>query len=478
MEKYELNLKGEKGNKGLLLLRISDGLERIIIYGGVLCVAVVVAVLLLSNEYPSRLAGNRVLSLAALALMLPGGILYGLSVHRAGRRRGNPILWLILGYVLLYAAQLFWVNRVYFYTGWDVGVMKYRVDGIVEGGGMVALGAEEGYSIYPNNLLLFYILCILEKIGKLLSMQDPYLLCIYGSCLCVNVSCFLGNLIIRRFTESGCVRGYYTLLSTLAVLFSPWIIIPYSDTYGMLFVMLGMWGLLCLDGKYLKWVVVAFASVIGYSIKPTCIFPLFAGCMTYGLRYLLTVRERWRELFALVGSAFFFWCAAQLIPLWIQHTYSFRLDPELQMPYTHYIKMGLNEETKGGYYHGDYLESMDEPDFASRKQAAIDEAAYRLRTLANEGRLGKFFTEKALVNFNDGTFAWSDEGGFFSGYIKRDNVLADLFLETMIPPDYLNNEGRYFSLYRTVMQTVWLSVLIGILFVGIDVKKSGGVNLA
>ena len=473
-ETHRMDIGERKAGKKLLGL--PDWLDKAAIYGGVFCFAVVLAVLLTSDKCINRLADNRVLTLLALAVMLPGGILYGVSVHRAGRRFRNPILWLVLGYALLYAVQLFWVNRVYFYTGWDVGVMKYRVDGIVEGGGMVALGAEEGYSIYPNNLLLFYIQCIVVKIGKLVSMQDPYLLCIYVSCLSVNVSCFLGNLILRKFTESGCVRGYYTVLSTIAVLFSPWIIIPYSDTYGMFFVMLGMWGLLCLDRKYLKWVVVAFAAVIGYWIKPTCVFPLFAAYMTYGLRYLVAVRERWRELLALAVSTVCFWAAAQLIPVWIQHTYSFRLDPQLQIPYTHYIMMGLNEETMGGYYHEDYLYSMRQPDFASRKQAAIEEAAYRVRTYAREGRLGEFFKEKALVNFNDGTFAWCDEGGFFSGYIKHDNALADLFLETMVYPGYLGNEGKYFSLYRTVMQVVWLSMLIGVLFAGIEIKKFGGVN--
>jgi hypothetical protein len=46
----------------------------------------------------------------------------------------------------------------------------------------------------------------------------------------------------------------------------------------------------------------------------------------------------------------------------------------------------------------------------------------------------------------------------------------------MVYPEYLGNEGKYFSLYRTVMQVVWLSMLIGVLFAGIEIKKFGGVN--
>lgn len=461
-----------KGKAGRAPGRLPDQLDKAAVYGGIVCVAAVLVILITNGEYQDRLADNRLLGLIALALMLPGGILYWLSPHRKIGGGTRSVLWLVAGYALLYAAQLFWVNRVYFYTGWDVGVMKYWVVEIVEGGSMAALGAEEGYSIYPNNLLLFYIQCILTKIGKLLSMRDPYLLCVYVSCLCVNVSCFLGNLVVRRFTEAGCIRGLYTVLSTVMILFSPWIIIPYSDTYGMLFVMLGMWGLLCLDKRGLKWTLVAFAAIIGYSVKPTCIFPLFAAYMTYGVRYVLAVKERWRELLALVGSTLCFWCIGLLIPLWIQHTYSFRLDPEMKIPYMHYIMMGLNEETKGNYNHEDYIYSSEQPGLVARKQADKAEAVRRFTALAEGGRLGEFLREKALINFDDGSFAWCGEGGFFSGYIRHDNVLADWFLETMAHPYYLGNEGKYYSLYRTIVQTIWLSILIGIPFAGAGPGKN------
>lgn len=94
-----------------------------------------------------------------------------------------------------------------------------------------SVSADAGYSIYPNNLLLFYVFCIIEKIGMFFSMPEPYNLCIY-------ISCFLGNLISRKLTDSGVLRGCCIIVSTVLILFSPWIIIPYSDTYGMLFVML------------------------------------------------------------------------------------------------------------------------------------------------------------------------------------------------------------------------------------------------
>lgn len=450
---------------------ILDGLDSVAVYASVLCAGVILVILMTCGEYSERLADNKVLALIALALMVPGAILY---VFFSGRKRKifrHPIVWLVLGYGLLFVVQVFWVTRVYFYTSWDVGLMKWWVEEIVNGSSMAAVSADVGYSIYPNNLFLFYLFCIIEKTGMFFSMSEPYHLCIYISCLCVNLSCFLGNLIIRKMTDSGIVRGYYSIVSTVLILFSPWIMIPYSDTYGMFFVMLGMWGLLCLEKKYLKWVVVAFAAIIGYRVKPTCIFPLFAAYITYGIQYMIFLKRHWKDLLALICSTLCFWCAGMLIPVWIQHTYSFRLDPDLQFPYTHYMMMGLNQVTNGGYNHDDFSFTNGFPDFATRKQADKDEFIRRLKDLREQKMLAEFLRAKAVINFNDGSFAWNGEGSFFIDYVEHDNILADWFQETMVPPDVWGNEGKYYYLYRTIVQTLWLSILLGLLFAGMGIKE-------
>lgn len=174
---------GKKGRRGGNLPQaISDGLDTTAIFAGVFCLAAVLYVLMTCGEYPERLADNKVLVVPALGLAASGGILYFCFSGKERRCFRHPVIWLFLGYCLLFAAQFFWVSRVYFYTGWDVGLMKFRVEGIVNGGSMASVSADAGYSIYPNNL------------------------CIYISCFCVNLSCFLGNLIIRKLTDSGVLR--------------------------------------------------------------------------------------------------------------------------------------------------------------------------------------------------------------------------------------------------------------------------------
>lgn len=465
MEKFEK----EDGVKN----RIFERMDRAAVAAGVCCVAVLLFLLVCRGGKTERLAGNGFLMVIVLLLAAAGAFGHWLFRKREKKRKINPVLFLLGLYLVLFILQLLWVNSVYFYTGWDVGLLRFRVETIVNGGSMAECSADVGYSVYPNNLLLFYVFCLMEKVGMLFSMAEPYNLCIYVSCLCVNLSCFLGNLILGRFTRSGFVRGCYLVVSTVYVLFSPWIIIPYSDTYGMFFVMLGIWAMICLDRKYLKGAVVAFAGIIGYYVKPTCIFPLFVFWMVYGVRYLVSLKKKWREFCALLLCTAGFWCLGMLIPLWIQHTYSFRLMPEMRMPFTHYLMMGINESTKGGYNHDDFHYSYYFPNVETRKRGNMEEFRNRLQLLWREKRLGGFLADKAIVNFNDGTFAWGGEGGFFSGYVEHDNRLADWFREIAVPEGIWESSGKYYTLYRTVMQALWLFLLTGILFVhGTDRRQS------
>ena len=454
--------------------KIPDRLEDLWIFAGICFVGILWAVVVWSGEYTDRLAKNRYLLLFVLAFFgLAGGVYIFLKSKGQSRKTvAHPVLWLAVGYLFLYAVQLIWVNNVYFYTGWDVGLMRERAEWIINGGSIQGLSIDAGYSVYPNNLVLFYVFCLIEKCGTLFSMEEPYLLCIYLSCLCVDLSCFLGGLVLRRFTESGVVYGCYLLVSTVSILFSPWIMIPYSDTFGMFFVMLGLWGLVCVEQKYLRWVVTAFATVIGYQIKPSCLFLLFAVYMVFGVRYFFSLRKRWKELLFLVLCTVVFRGIGLLMPLWVQHTYSFQLIPEMEITPIHYLMMGWNEETNGAFNGDDFWMSTHIPDLETREQTNKEEFVRRFEALREEKKLGEFLRAKALVNFNDGTFGWTKEGEFFKVRIEHDNMLWDWFCSTYVPPGVWENDGKYYPLFRTVAQTFWLLMLTGMLFVGFGRKKS------
>lgn len=435
---------------------------------------------------------NKYLILINLACASLFGLFFYLSEKRHSQNVRQCILFLAALYAGLFIIQIILVNQTYFYTGWDVGTMQNTVTVLWNGGSMQETEADIYYSRYPNNILMLYITYLIGKVGLLFSMQDPYHLCIYASCFCVAVSCFLGNLILRKLSRSRSIHILYVLISTPFVLLSPWIMMPYTDTFGMLFVMTAVWGLLCVDTPWLKWFIVGFGSVLGYYIKPTCVIVFLAALLTYGLYYLTHIRREWKNILALAVSAALFWIAGACVPLWVQHTFSFTLYPEMRAPFTHYLMMGANPDSSGGYSGYDAFNTFYYPTYEERKAETTKEFIRRVSG-SNRGFVKRLYTAKALKNFNDGTFAWSFEGGFYLTYIEHGGPVARFFWKTFVPPnderltlieervesfkntlevtDTSAELGTWFTLYRTVAQGVWLQVLLGIPLIILQMKQ-------
>lgn len=410
--------------------------------------------LLIFDEKEDRLLADGWLFLFALLFVAAMGAVCFINKEKMVRKPLS-IKLLILLYVLLFALQIFLVNKTYFYTGWDVGMMRYRLDSILLGGTMADLSSDVGFSIFPNNLFLFYVLYLIQKVVLLFSVENTYLFCIYFSCLSVAISCFLGSLTVRKLTENILINWLYIISSTLFILLSPWIVIPYSDTFGMIFVTLGLWAVICVNKPIVKWPLLAFSSIIGYMIKPTCLFILFAALIIYLPRFIVSIRNKWKEVCILTASILLFCGINYATPLWIQHTFSFKLDPQLRMTYTHYLMMGLNKDSHGSFDGGDYWFSTNIYGIEERQKANMEVVRERLNTYTREEKL-KLFREKLLWNFNDGTFAWTYEGNFFEVLFEHDNLINDFYMEVF------HGDGAYYKLFRTIAQGIWLWILLGI----------------
>lgn len=71
--------------------------------------------------------------------------------------------------------------------------------------------------------------------------------------------------------------------------------------------------------------------------------------------------------------------------------------------------------------------------------------------------------EKTLVIFNDGTFGWSEEGGFYDVLYSDKNSIASPFFKNLYYED-----GDGYIYISTMQQFIWLMVLfnsIGIIIV-------------
>lgn len=434
--------------------------ERFFLAAGSVVFLVAFCILLATGDRVHRNVANWklfVVNLLILAILCAG------SLFMRGRKREweHPVLTLLGIYVLLFILQCVFVHFTYFYTGWDVDLMKWRVEGMLDGYSLQELGGDDYLSIFPNNLLLFYVQYLLAGAGSFFSMEAPYNLCIYGSCFCVAASCFFGSLVMRKVTRNGLILLLYDLTSTIFIVFCPWIVIPYSDTYGMLFVSLGIWAMYCLERPALRWPALAFAALIGYHIKPTCVFTLLAAVILC-LPGLLG--GRWKELGILLLSCLLFLGAGQGITLWVQHDLKFSLYPERKCPPIHYIMMGLNTDTKGGFSADDYdfTVSISTYEEKNRQIREVIERRWSRMTLSQKR---EHFRAKLIYILNNGTFSWGDEGVFFCSVPEHDNGLNDMYTEIFYP------EGKYFVLYCEAAQVIWMQILLGIALLFLDFKN-------
>lgn len=80
--------------------------------------------------------------------------------------------------------------------------------------------------------------------------------------------------VAEKFFDSHiCAAGTW-LVYVLFIGLSPWMRIPYSDSIGLIFPVLILWMYQKMDNekkKYLKYIMIAVVSFLGYKIKPTVI---------------------------------------------------------------------------------------------------------------------------------------------------------------------------------------------------------------
>ena len=233
--------------------------------------------------------------------------------------------------------------------------------------------------------------------------------------------------------------------------FSPWIVIPYTDTYSMLFAALAIFSALFLKGVY-KYLFFSFSCFIGYLFKPT-VFIILIAAVILGIVNLLSGQKiEYKKAAAMLCCV----AIAAASAFSVKHILVTRkkLPAEKSMTITHYLMMGLNSETEGVYSSDDVKYSRNIGDKKARQEANIKVIRERLEKMGFNG-FAKLVIKKNLSNYNDGTFAWSREGGFY-----RTVYPSDSRVKTALRDFYCNKPETF----RFLAQTIWFFILLCICF--------------
>lgn len=384
---------------------------------------------------------------------------------RQAEQRKSPH-WLFpaiigIGSVLLFLLQMFIMSQAFFVTGWDAGIVTSSE----------AANNKAYFSNYPNQLFLAGVFAKLMAYGAHLGLMNGYGLLVGVSCLCVTLSLVLVTYVARRLCGTGAACVFFTVAAVFVGL-SPWILVPYSDTYGMLFTSLILWFYVCCPIASIRWFGIALCSCIGYAIKPTIVFALVAivaaeacACITRfgnkqktvaGPAVFITNSPQRRGLRRVAMSALTVMAALLgfLLGNALVSQGSLKvegLDGSKAFSATHFLMMGFNPQTRGVYSLEDVQLSDAQPNPRARRDKNLSVFKERLEN-AGFGQTLMLLGDKVCTNYADGTFAWKVEGNFVV-HTSRDN--------TLIKKIYgIKNEDVPFA---PIFQVIWFAVLLGAL---------------
>ena len=157
----------------------------------------------------------------------------------------------------------------------------------------------------------------------------------------------------RRFSWAVAV-GYVLLVSL-----SPWVMIPYSDGFALLFPMLTLALYIrqqTANNKVLCWAAIGAAAALGYWMKPQgVIMPIAVGIVETARLLSKRAFSAWLKRFGAMAAVLLL----LVVPVKraIISASPFEIDPEADIGVLHYVMLGCNQETDGTVSHEDKVSS-------------------------------------------------------------------------------------------------------------------------
>ena len=363
-------------------------------------------------------------------------------------------LLLLFGmFALLLALQWFISFHIYFFAGWDPSIvvgMSYYI-----AAGENTVGDFWYYSQYTNQIAITAVLALIQELPCFLGYNTwAYFVCILVDCGLVNLAGLFAAL-----SGSGTAALLSYALFAVLVGISPWIVVPYTDTYSILFPSLVFYLYLRVRDvkskkvELLLWFLIGLVGRFGMMIKPTSGMVYIAILVMEAVKLIGEKKPGRLSVLQHLGMV----AAAFVILIGVNRVMISYIDCDLnkdiRLTYTHYLMMGLNEETAGSYSSDDYGFSSSQPTVAERQRANLEVVKERLADYGVGGYL-YFLVRKTLTNYNDGTFSWWMEGNFNMRNSSRYETLLTQRLRRLF------YGGTDWNLYfGSFEHALWLGVL-------------------
>lgn len=388
----------------------------------------------------------------------------------------------LIGTIILIVLQLFIIAGARFVAGWDVWFITNIGD----------TTQMEYFSRYPNQLFLYGVFTGIAHFLQAFGISNYYLGLICLSSLSVAACVPMTAYVAKRMAGHAVGYGAFVLSAVMCGL-SPWIMVPYSDTFGMFFTVFILWCYVCLDKQVqnqdeqtsalagvhvnaridartcCRWFLMGLAVVIGYAIKPTVIFVFvaivvseliqwFASFAPHGSRGSQSSKDPYdlrKTATAIIACVLGIVLAFALTSFVKNSTYD--VDDNAAFSATHFLMMGANPVSGGVWSVSDveFSDAANTPEERSRANLA----EFKNRVMAMDlPQANMFLLKKLLTNFADGTFAWEIEGDFYTQIIGTNEAVLNFY--GISPDASLDN-----NTFAPLSQVLWLFVLAGCILI-------------
>lgn len=399
-------------------------------------------------------------------LIVIAGIVWYLFSAKRGREH-HALVWPIVPCtILLFLLQMGVCYSIFFETGWDPAAVIAEVRNII---GNKGINWQWYFQAYPNNLALAQVeYWILRINGALNLFSGDYELMavVMVNCIISSMTCMLVYLTGRSlFSANAKVSWTLWVLAVLLFGLSPWLVIAYTDSLGLIFPILGLYMYLWLMRteivwkKVIGWSALLVMEYCGYLIKPQAMIIVAAIGIVETLRHLRNhckgSGRKWKHFFLILFIVCIVVTGIRREQNYWKSSRGFISDIEKSMDPLHYLNMGLNTEQDGAFLQSDLDRSAK---FATKKQRDcynLQSAGERAKELRIGGML-KHLAKKMMVVYADGTFAWGCEPDFWQTvFLEKDENISGLLRE------FYYEDGTYYRVFETVEQAVWIFVLVG-----------------
>lgn len=400
----------------------------------------------------------------AISMFLLLRLINRIAVKNNFINRHKKIL-LILSFIIIFFVQVFLAKQIYYLVGWDAGGLIVNAKALVENVDSFDISY---FLLYPNNIFLLWIEKNIYLLSTLFNSISYEFLLVIINIIMIDIAVLLTLLLAKKiFNNKVMIISYY--FSILIILFSPWIVICYTDSFCMLFPVLNIYLYFKIKesnnmkSKCILAIAMGIFTIIGYQIKPTAVISLIAIFIS---AVIYSIKDKKSFIMCVCLSLCVIGSGVVTKVICNKTIYSMEVkgvklnsNEDMQVPMTHFLMMGLNTreiEDRGTLYGAWRQEDCDITFSCKTKDEKIktnlNEYINRVKNLGAGGYLD-YLSKKGNWMLSDGTFYYGGEGVFQASEPYTNSNLAKKFQSY-----YLFN-GENYKVVANFMQAVWCLII-------------------